>query len=594
MPVNSNRPPPMSAGLNDSATVASSVGGGGGNRSTKGDVTERKKPTTSLWSYILPSPVESNPTDASITINTASEKEKEKQHLPTTSPADRNAISIRLALGDTQSAVQTLADRVDRVLDLQRDEAKSVRDEIGRVVQSVERAFTALGEATAAHTSKLDETLSRILQVESTLSVQSAAMTELGAKCDVHFSVRLRPNNLLADYGFINLCDDARVVGKELNKFSSLPHIIPVLQSLPSSIHNNHLSTTQALERSSQNQTHVLSVETSRWMSEHQSATKASLDKLKEEVRHALEANREAWSVALSLHRQEMSAMFSAVLAGIRAVAGPIGADSISGSGSASTTTGSSSSVQRAQTQIVVDGITTARARESDTPQTTALDGTTPHTFKPHGHPSSITHSHSQERVATKSEKPHVAQHAAKNSNAQAARHIQASPVHGKNSPRSEVLQPGLVLVEDTQSTALSSVPDEEEIVERMPSRGFGALGERASSTLGSFANPGSPGFTVHRQPFVRGSNLRPALDPTRKKSDERVSETGSRFESLAPTFGRPSSPGNEPSIRLVVKKRTTSVEDVPPAPTKRSRKAKTRVLMDSQELLMLDSSPER
>ncbi|CCO28682.1 hypothetical protein BN14_02680 [Rhizoctonia solani AG-1 IB] len=503
MSANSNRPPPLSAGLNDSATVASSVGGGGGNRSTKGDVTERKKPTTSLWSYILPSPVESNPTDASITINTASEKEKEKQHLPTTSPADRNAISIRLALGDTQLAVQTLADRVDRVLDLQRDEAKSVRDEIGRVVQSV-------------------------------------------------------------------------------------------LQSLPSSIHNNHLSTTQALERSSQNQTHVLSVETSRWMSEHQSATNASLDKLKEEVRHALEANREAWSVALSLHRQEMSAMFSAVLAGIRAVAGPIDTASISGSGSASTTTGSASSGQRAQTQIVVDAITTARARESDTPQTTALDGTTPHTFKPHGHPSSITHSHSQERAATKSKEPHVAQHAAKNSNAQAARHIQASPVHGKNSPRSEVLQPGLVLVEDTQSTALSSVPDEEEIVERMPSRGFGALGERASSTLGSFANPGSPRFTVHRQPFVQGSNLRPALDPTRKKSDERVSETGSRFESLAPTFGRPSSPGNEPSIRLVVKKRTTSVEDVPPAPTKRSRKAKTRVLMDSQELLMLDSSPER
>ncbi|CAE6462239.1 unnamed protein product [Rhizoctonia solani] len=636
--VNSNLPPPLSSGMNDSATggsgIASSVGGG----STKGDIARKKSPT-SLWSYILPCPAESNPNSKNASImNTASEREK----LPTTSPMDRNAISIRLALGDTQSAVQKLADRVDRVLDLQREEAKNVQDVIGRVVQSgewdgiecggdknskgltpvsprmrlgflglgwrgfdpwgwrcgdllfcrcsdvdsrvllsaaplspswaifgnnaVEQAFTALNEATVAHTSKLDEALSRIARIESTLTAQSVVMTEIGAKCDVHFSV--------------------------LDKFGSLPPIIPILQSLPTSIQNSHLSTTQALERSSQNQLHVLSAETTRWMAEHQSATRASLDKLKEEVRNALDANREAWSMVLSLNRQEMSAMFSAVLAGIRNVPGSTGTVSISGSGSASST-GSAPSGGHAQVQIAMDSTTTARAQESGTPQTIALNDITPHTFEPHGKPSSITHSYSQERMATKPEKTHVAQHAAENSNAQ-ARHIQASAVHDKNSTRPEVLQPGRVLVEDTQSTVLSSIPDEEEIVEHMAGRGFGALGERASSPFGSFNNPDSPGFTIHRQPFVQSSKLQPPLGLTEEKSNGHIFETGSRSVSLAPTLARSSSPGNAPSIRLIVKKRSARAEDVPPVPTKRSRKTKTRVLMDSQELLMLDSSPER
>ncbi|QRW18097.1 hypothetical protein RhiXN_03021 [Rhizoctonia solani] len=477
-----------------------------------------------LWSYILPVPAEPRPggTHASIhshpaiTIDTASTAatattpvtitstaEKENLKLPTTSPADRNAISIRLALGDTQSAVQKLADRVDRVVDLQRQETRNVHDAIARVGQSVEQAFTALDQTTMAHTSKLDEALSRIARLEAALSAQSTVVTQIGAKCDVHCS----------------------------------------------------------------NQLQVLSAEANRWMSEHQLATSASLDKVREEVRHALDANREAWSVALSLHRQEMSAMLSAVLAGIRSVAGPIGTTSIPGSTRASTTR-SGSSGGPTQTLIAVDNTKTtmARSHASETPLTAALGDTTPlHTFEPYGQPSSITHSQLQERAATESEKTHGAQqHAAKNSNVQ-ARHIQAGPVH---------------------VDALSSVPDEDEAVDHMvigrrvplDGRGFGALSKRASSTFASFTNPASPGFTIHRQPFVQGLNLQPALVlQAKEKPEEDNTETG-----------------NVPNVRLVIKKRPARVEDIPSAPAKRSRKAKTRVLMDSQELLMLDSSPER
>ncbi|KAF8674019.1 hypothetical protein RHS04_07491 [Rhizoctonia solani] len=597
-------PPPLSAGMNDPTEMSGSTGSGSSetvtaarsnNNTNNKETGKKKKMMTSLWSYILPVPAEPRPggTHASIhshpaiTIDTASTAatattpvtitstaEKENLKLPTTSPADRNAISIRLALGDTQSAVQKLADRVDRVVDLQRQETKHVHDAIARVGQSVEQAFTALDQTTMAHTSKLDEALSRIARLEAALSAQSTVVTQIGAKCDVHCS-------------------------KEFGT------IIPILQSLPSSIQNSHLSTSQALERSSQNQLQVLSAEANRWMSEHQLATSASLDKVREEVRHALDANREAWSVALSLHRQEMSAMLSAVLAGIRSVAGPIGTTSIPGSTRASTTR-SGSSGGPTQTLIAVDNTKTtmARSHASETPLTAALGDTTPlHTFEPYGQPSSITHSQLQERAATESEKTHGAQqHAAKNSNVQ-ARHIQAGPVHGKNSTRSEVLQSTRVVMDDTQSTALSSVPDEDEAVDHMvigrrvplDGRGFGALSKRASSTFASFTNPASPGFTIHRQPFVQGLNLQPALVlQAKEKPEEDNTETGSNSGSLTPTLGQSSSPGNVPNVRLVIKKRPARVEDIPSAPAKRSRKAKTRVLMDSQELLMLDSSPER
>ncbi|KAJ1307697.1 hypothetical protein OPQ81_001786 [Rhizoctonia solani] len=545
---------------------ASSVGG----ESTSGDKPIDsdgiRKKTTSLWSYILPlnntneTPSANNNTITTTTTTT-------EVPLPTTSPSDRNAVSIRLALGDTQASLQHLSDRIDRVLDQRCQEAKKVEQLIGGVVQSVERAFTAVAESNAAHTSKLEEALSRCGRLEEALSAQSKAISDLGAKCDANLSETSRTFHRL---------------GTMHDNVISLLPAIPLLHTLPTEIQNSEFKTAHALEhaldRSAQNQYTLLSAETKSWITEHQSKTSASLDKLREDVRRELDV----WSGALSLHRQEMTAIFSAALAGIRNMPG---------------TTAS------AQSQISMDGASPGRGRGSETPQTAiALNAT--HTVnnttheQPHGPLSSSGFLTAPSRESEKT----VAQHAAKNP-ISSSRHIQASLVHDKNSTQTQVL-PGRVLVEDTQSTALSSLPDEDqpEREERVTFavRGFGALGKRASSTLGSFTNPGSPVFTVHRRPFVQDSTSAQPLRPAPSLTKEHTTQSSlltSKSEVSGPrretTLGRSSPSGNH-DIPLTSKKRPARAEDAPPGPTKRSRKTKTRVLMDSQELLTLDSSPER
>ncbi|KAH7341623.1 hypothetical protein B0J17DRAFT_266644 [Rhizoctonia solani] len=166
----------------------------------------------------------------------------------------------------------------------------------------------------------------------------------------------------------------------------------------PNSIENVQLKTTQALELVSRDHHALLSAETKSWMSEHSKDTSASLDKLRDQVGRELNVHREAWAGALSLHRQEMSVMFSAVLAGIKTVSG------------CSTATASG------QTLIAVDNNTlakTGQARGSGTsptaPEPTAQNT---HTLditheEPHG-PSSSSASSLRGLARTRNHKPNT------------------------------------------------------------------------------------------------------------------------------------------------------------------------------------------
>ncbi|CAE6461340.1 unnamed protein product [Rhizoctonia solani] len=557
--------------MNDTAAgSASSVGGSTstmnpsrhtGNKSINSNVNGTHK--TTLWSYILPLPNSEAPSSSN------NNKTKEPP-LPTTSPSDRNAVSIRLALGDAQASVQHLSDRVDKVLDQQRQDAKKLESLIGGAVQSVDRAVTAVAESNVAHMLKLEEALVRCARLEESVAGLSMEMVRLGATCD-------------------SILSEATSTRTHDNVMALLP-AIPMLQALPNSIENAQFKTTQALEHVSRDAHTLLAAETKSWMNAHSKDTSASLDKLKEQVGRELEVHREAWVGALSLHRQEMSVMFSAVLAGIKSVSG------------CSTATASG------QTLIAVDNNTlakTGQARRSGTsqsapapapePASTPPAQNTTHTVdithqQPHGPPSSsgfVT-------ARSCSDEEPQAQHAAKNPSP-SSRNIQPSPVHGKNSTQPE----GRVLVEDTQSTALSSLPDEdlpEQESMTFAGRGFGTLNKRGGSAFASFTNIGSPGFTVQRRPFVRGPNLTQTLKlaPNLTKEPGEPNSSAQQSGTPAPTLGRSSPSENAPNVLLTLKKRRAGVEDAPPGSTKRSRKAKTRVLMDSQELLMLDSSPER
>ncbi|KAF8753496.1 hypothetical protein RHS01_07105 [Rhizoctonia solani] len=207
-------PPPLSAGMNDPTKMSGSTGSGSSetvtaarsNNNTNNKETEKKKMMTSLWSYILPVPAEPRPggTHASIhshpaiTIDTASTA-------ATATTPKRNFDQARA--GGHPIGRPEIGDRVDRVVDLQRQETKHVHDAIARVGQSVgeenegdlilglaaagifysvvvrmlthivllshaplsilhglflgtmqsNRRFTALDQTTMAHTSKLDE-----------------------------------------------------------------------------------------------------------------------------------------------------------------------------------------------------------------------------------------------------------------------------------------------------------------------------------------------------------------------------------------------------------------------------------------------------
>ncbi|CAE6460815.1 unnamed protein product [Rhizoctonia solani] len=606
--------------MNDTAAgSASSVGGSTstmnpsrhtGNKSINSNVNGTHK--TTLWSYILPLPNSEAPSSSN------NNKTKEPP-LPTTSPSDRNAVSIRLALGDAQASVQHLSDRVDKVLDQQRQDAKKLESLIGGAVQSVDRAVTAVAESNVAHMLKLEEALARCARLEESVAGLSMEMVRLGATCD-------------------SILSEATSTRTHDNVMALLP-AIPMLQALPNSIENAQFKTTQALEHVSRDAHALLAAETKSWMNEHSKDTSASLDKLKEQVGRELEVHREAWVGALSLHRQEMSVMFSAVLAGIHSKDTSASLDKLKEQvgrelevhreawvGALSlhrqemsvmfsavlagikSVSGCSTATASGQTLIAVDNNTlakTGQARRSGTSQSTPAPAPAPASAPPAQnttHTVDITHqqphgpSSSSGFVTARScsdEEPQ-AQHAAKNPSP-SSRNIQPGPVHGKNSTQPE----GRVLVEDTQSTALSSLPDEdlpEQESMTFAGRGFGTLNKRGGSAFASFTNIGSPGFTVQRRPFVQGPNLTQTLKlaPNLTKEPGEPNSSAQQSGTPAPTLGRSSPSENAPNVLLTLKKRRAGVEDTPSGSTKRSRKAKTRVLMDSQELLMLDSSPER
>lgn len=196
-------------------------------------------------------------------------------------------------------------------------------------------------------------------------------------------------------------------------------------------------------------------------------------------------------------------------------------------------------------------------------------------------------------------------------------------------------VQLGRVLVAETQSTALSSVPDEEdaerpeeETVESLAlvsedetfavqhtttaGRTFGGINQRTFSAAGQFTTPDSPPFSVQRQPLTAKKVIAhhgPATqnighNTRRVRPGERFPEmsTSTLPETIdparAPTLGR-SSPGTAIDgtfLAVNLNKRGLKTDDtpLPQGLAKRQRRAKTRTIMNSQELLMLDSSPER
>ncbi|KAB5596165.1 hypothetical protein CTheo_437 [Ceratobasidium theobromae] len=169
----------------------------------------------SLWSYILPPAIDGIPSS---------------EPIPATGPLDRNAVSVRLLLGDAKAVLQQLSDRVDKVL------AESH-------LQVEHRVF----EADLAHTSRLDQIEQRCVRLEAALASHSQATLELSAKCESSIAaVQMAMDRMLAHSCARTDLADALNVG---------------------------------------------------------------LDRLRGEVG----ALRESWTLALSLHRQEITSLVSAI-----------------------------------------------------------------------------------------------------------------------------------------------------------------------------------------------------------------------------------------------------------------------------------------
>lgn len=244
-------------------------------------------------------------------------------------------------------------------------------------------------------------------------------------------------------------------------------------------------------------------------------STGAALDALREEFTRGLEAQRESVTVALSLQRQEIGGMLSAVLP----VLGPK-ADPLCNSGSAPARLGGTLIGADASTPRQAHSLnqTSPFDNRGATMNINGLDTHTPQD-RPCGRSSSIIDSGFVTARSCDSEEIHMDEHAAKKSRLDLGEHTAA--VLDKNSID---VQLGRVLVAETQSTALSSVPDEEATAARPEEESlalvsedeasavqhtttagqtFGTLNQRTFSAAGQFTTPDSPPFSVQRQPLT-------------------------------------------------------------------------------------------
>lgn len=328
------------------------------------------------------------------------------------------------------------------------------------------------------------------------------------------------------------------------NAVVALLPVVPLLQSLPTEIQNSQLKISSAIDhvgheslrsaRDIRDECVRISEEQNRsvqtWMSAelntHFHAQTRLIDtwkddfnsalvRLRSEFAQGLEGHRESWTTALSLHRQEMNGLFSAHLAGSSNAACPTAC-------SRRLSEGDSSSKILPRTREEEDpGLNRVAGDTFSTPHpmngglTSTLE-TAPHGPGPTrdeacGQASSISGS---SVVIPEDTRPDAQV-------AQSSQHTvdvsSAGPSTGHSAAR--------VLVEETQSTALSSIPSEDEQVPdpeldtidvdameseddgpaRSKGRPFGAMDWRTLSAVGDFTTPDSPPFSVHRQHLALG-----------------------------------------------------------------------------------------
>ncbi|KAF8604549.1 hypothetical protein BDV93DRAFT_605859 [Ceratobasidium sp. AG-I] len=609
---------------------------------------------TSLWSYILP-PTSSSPAPATPSAESS-------LPVPSTGPSDRNAVSVRLMLGDAKAALQQLSERVEGVV----SEAADARREVAEAARGMEEAQAGAVRqvqvaANVAHTSRLEETSTRIAILEAALAAQNEKIVEVNRKCE--FS-QLQTADLLN-----------RISGTYDAVVSLLP-VIPLLQSLPTEIQNSQLKISSAIDHvghESLRSTRDIRDECIRISEEQNRSTQAwisaelnthfhaqtrlidawkddfnsALVRLRSEFAQGLEGHRDSWTTSLSLHRQEMNGLFSARLSGSFNAACSANAQTTCSRSLAEEETspkilprtrekedagpdrvagGTSATPHQVDRGLDVDIANTMRGSSETAPREPGLIRD-----EACGQASSTSGSNVVTAKAPQDTRPDAQL-------AQRSQHTVDVPNAGPSSHQGAMDKPARVLVEETQSTALSSVPSEDEdeapdpevdtidvdAVDsegdngpaRLKGRPFGALDQRTLSAAGDFTTPDSPPFSVHRKGLTVGRN--DVLDSLpRTPIQRRVSRPhaptwskprapssiiatspwpGTAEVARAPTIGQSSaraSPESSPLTGLTnINKRLHTTGNALHAPAKRQRR--TRILLDSQELELDTSSPGR
>ncbi|QRV90193.1 hypothetical protein RhiJN_18211 [Ceratobasidium sp. AG-Ba] len=599
--------------------------------------------TGGLWSYILPPApssfsLESEP-DASLPPPSST-----STVLPATGPSDRSVLSVRLMLGDAKAALQQLSDRVERIA----DESANARREIaeaGRGVEEaqggilkqiqsvVKQAVSSIQEANIAHTSPLEAASARIANLEASLAAQAKGISDLSQACTFN------------QLGTSELMD--RVMQTH-SAVLTLSPVIPLLQAIPTEIANAHLGTKNTIERLqteslrtardtridlqnlSEEQTRATLSVISQLFGARDRAWKELLDDIVGCTRKDLEKCREDWSNAFSAHRREVCDLLSDHLAnsahGPRPAVASTSPSMNTGAGVTqdSIIGGLSHALPDERGQLRSDtpvGVMPSTSRwrkkssEADSPLGTEQGASSETLDEPYDLGGSISRIGCGVGSVTNryhAEPKSVRQQIHTQDNIHQHLEIDQHPPCLLSTGH----QPEPSAEAESQSTALSSVPELGELIEEPPdsqvheiehhaqdaggTRLFGALNqpERAHSLNIGFVAPGSPQFSAHRQSiivekpssYVPTASTRPRVA---QRTDPRVpSATTVGLPSLgtippgqAPTLGHPSpqsvfsyftsplAPGG------LSQKRGSSSEKQGPA-----KRQKTRILMDLQD----------
>ncbi|QRW04403.1 hypothetical protein RhiLY_03402 [Ceratobasidium sp. AG-Ba] len=536
--------------------------------------------TGGLWSYILP-PTPSSFSPESEPDTSLPPTSSTSTVLPATGPSDRSALSVRLMLGDAKAALQQLRGGPRG--------GGSSGGILKQIKSVVKQAVSTIQEANLAHTSSLEAASARIANLEASLAAQAKGISDLSQACAFN------------QLGTSELMD--RVMQTH-SAVLTLSPVIPLLQAIPTEIANAHLGTKNAIERLqteslrtardtridlqnvSEEQTRATLSAISQLFGARDRAWKELLDDIVGCTRKDLEKCREDWSTAFFAHRREVCDLLSAHLANSAHGHEPAVATTspIMNTGAVvtqdSTIGGLYHSIpderEQAHSDIPARVIpSTSRWRkkpsEADSPLV-IVQGTSSETLdEPYGLGGSISRIGCGIRsVANKchAEPKSVRHQIHTQDNIHQHLEIDQHPPCLLSTGH----QPEPSVEAESQSTALSSVPELGEVIEEPPdsqaheiehhvqdaggTRLFGALNkpDRAHSLNIGFVAPGSPQFSAHRQSiivekpssYVPTASTRPQVA---QRIDPRVpSATTVGLPSLgtippdqAPTLGHPS-----------------------------------------------------